>query len=202
MQFGSDSCVREMDEWCSFVAHGDAWRRMVQLAPKSTHVVPNEFKALAWWFPLNVAGDTGVSSGGVGEFTVVRQARQGPRTGSLFPCSCRVHATFGAALLTEVGTQMVGFEPGFMVPVPSYLANMFDWLYVGYCLRTRDEDESEFVDEDGLFDEDDGEFLKRLTRMCLPPFDFLGVPLEGLPERSGQLDCNDVINTKAVLIRS
>ena len=42
---------------------------------------------------------------------------------------------------------------------------MLDWLYVGHVLCMWDEDKYEFVDEDGLFDDDDREFLEQFVDM-------------------------------------
>ena len=82
--------------------------------------------------------------------------RQDPE-GFFNPCTVQVHNITGAAVMTTMHKQLPHLEPGFMVPLPRFMCLSLDWLFVGWnarCHKAIAEEDSGFVDEDGLFTED------------------------------------------------
>ena len=66
--------------------------------------------------------------------------------------------------MTTIHKTLPHLEPGFMVPLPRFICILLDWLFVGWnarCHKAIAEEDSAFVDEDGLFTEDEERKLLR-----------------------------------------
>ena len=83
-------------------------------------------------------------------FKVVRQNT----SGELVLVNIKVHCNMGAARIKSVDTQLVQMDLGFMVPMPCFLCLVFDWLWFRWEESTGQDQQSLFVDEDGLFEDD------------------------------------------------
>ena len=99
-------------------------------------------------------------------FKVVRQNT----SGELVPVNVEVHCNTGAARIKSVYTQLAQMEPGFMVLMPHFLCLVFDWLWFSWEERMGQDQQSLFVDEDGLFEDDRAvhQTLLILPRPLLP----------------------------------
>ena len=121
--------------------------------------------ALQWFYPFN-SGVDGVATPGDEQFKKIMFVRQGVG-GILHPCTVRVHNLTGAAVIETIHEQLAHLEPGFMVPLPRFVCVSLDWLFAGWYARNEKaiaEENSVFVDEDGLFTEDEErELLRSLT---------------------------------------
>ena len=118
-----------------------------------------------------------------------------------------MHNLTGAAAIERMHEQLTHLEPGFMVPLPRFVCVSLDWLFAGWYTRNEKaiaEEDSVFVDEDGLFTEDEEwELLCSLTmsrstyarsfclstctdsmQICGHAIDSVNVEKEGAPDPS------------------
>ena len=152
---------------CSFALSPDSWARMFGSGLSSwANTSPAEpLVALQWFYPFN-SGVDGVATPGDEQFKKIMFVRQDV-DGILHPCTVRVHNLTGAAVIETIHEQLAHLEPGFMVPLPRFVCISLDWLFAGWYARNEKaivEENSVFVDEDGLFTEDEErELLRSLT---------------------------------------
>ena len=138
----------------SFIFGSNSWARMMAAGACTwaDRSPPQGSVALQWWYPFNIAmpGVSVTTLSGYRSFKVVRQNT----SGELVPVNVEVHCETGAARIKSVDTQLAQMDPGFMVPMPRFLCLVFDWLWFSWEERTGQDQQSLFVDEDGLFEDD------------------------------------------------
>ena len=74
--------------------------------------------------------------------------------GNVSPVNIEVHCNMGVSRIKSVDTQLAQMDPGFMVPMPCFLCLVFDWLWFSWEEKTGHDQQSLFVNEDGLFKDD------------------------------------------------
>ena len=113
---------------------------------------PQGSVALQWWYPFNVSmpGVSVTSLSGYRSFKVVRQNT----SGELVLVNIKVQSDMGAARIKSVDMQLAQMDPGFMVLMPCFLCHIFEWFWFSWEERTRQNQQSLFVNEDGLFKDD------------------------------------------------
>ena len=137
----------------SFIFGTNSWARMMAAGACTwaDRSPPEGSVALQWWYPFSVAmpGVSVSMMSGYRSFKVVRQNT----SGELVPVNVEVHCELGAARIKSVDTMLAQMDPGFMVPMPRFLCPVFDWLWFSWEERTGQDQQSLFVDEDGLFED-------------------------------------------------
>ena len=164
---GSSSDERDVFHAFDFALAPHSWAHMFRAGFSSwAHGSPvEELTALQWFYPFNF-GLEGVAIPGEDTFKTVQFVRQDSQ-GFFNPVVVQVHTLTGAARIESVHEHLLNLEPGFMVPLPSFICKSLDWLFAGWDTKRKKaiaDEESSFVDSDGLFTEDEEwEVLRRLT---------------------------------------
>ena len=164
---GSSSDERDVFHVFDFALAPYSWAHMFRAGFSSwAQRSPSEELTTLQWFYLFNFGLEGVAIPGEDTFKTVQFVRQDPQ-GFFNPVVIQVHTLTGATRIESVEERLLNLEPGFMVPLPSFICKSLDWLFAGWDTKRKKaivDEESTFVDSDGLFTEDEEwEVLRCLT---------------------------------------
>ena len=120
---------------CSFILAPNTWANMFGSGLSSwVNASPvAEMVALQWFLPFNHGRDD-IAIAGPRKFRTIMFDRQ-DSSGSLNPCTIRVHNITGAAVLETLYEELAHFKPGFIAPISCFVCVSLDWLYAGWHAR-------------------------------------------------------------------